>query len=446
MTTRDAFIAVNRFGLGARRGELADAAGDPRGWVAQQLSAPPSLPAQLAGLPSSAAKIAELLELRQQVKEAKDAARQKDLVKSRREAFIAEAGARTLAQINSEAPAVERLVAFWSNHFTVSVRKPILAGVVGAFEREAIRPHVTGRFSDLLIAVLRHPAILVYLDNAQSIGPNSTAGKRRERGLNENLAREVLELHTLGVNGGYTQADVREFAKMLTGWSIGRLKAGDAGRFTFYERAHEPGAKTLLGRRYEPAGAAEAEAALAALARHPATANHIAFKMARHFVADQPPEPLVAALAKTFLDTGGDLRAMTDGLLHAPQTWAEPFAKVKTPTEFVVSALRMTGFEGEPKTLVGALKLLGQMPFSAPSPAGWPDEGAKWVSAEALLQRAEFAMAVGRRAGDRLAADALLDGSIGPVAADATRAAVRRAPSRAEAVATLFACPEFQRR
>jgi uncharacterized protein (DUF1800 family) len=298
----------------------------------------------------------------------------------------------------------------------------------------------------LLVAVLRHPAMLVYLDNAQSIGPNSTAGKRRARGLNENLAREVLELHTLGVNGGYTQADVREFAKMLTGWSIGRLKAGDAGRFTFYERAHEPGAKTLLGRRYEAAGAAEAESALAALSRHPATARHIAFKMARHFVADQPPEPLVAALAKTFLDTDGDLRAMTDALLHAPQTWAEPFAKVKTPTEFVVSALRMTGFEGEPKKLVAALKLLGQMPFSAPSPAGWPDEGAKWVSAEALLQRAEFAMAVGRRAGDRLAADTLLDASIGPVAASATRSAVLRAPSRAEAVATLFACPEFQRR
>jgi uncharacterized protein (DUF1800 family) len=287
--------------------------------------------------------------------------------------------------------------------------------------------------------------MLAYLDNLQSIGPNSKAGKRREKGLNENLAREVLELHTLGVNGGYTQSDVREFARMLTGWSIG-LNGGEAGRFAFHPQAHDPGPKTLLGRRYDDAGVKEAETALAALARHPATANHIASKLARHFVSDQPPPALVAKLARTFLDTDGDLRAVTIAVLRSPETWAEPMPKVKTPNEFIVSALRATGFDGETKKLVAALRLLGQMPFAAPSPAGWPDEGSKWVSAEALLQRAEFAMALGRRIGGRLAADALLDESILPVASDATRAAVQRAPSRVEALATLFACPEFQRR
>lgn len=446
MTTRDAFIAVNRFGLGARRGELAEAAGDPRGWAAQQLSTAPALPQRLTKMPPSQTMIVELLEFRRQVKDAKDPERQKEMRKKMRETYIEEAAARTLAQVETRTPVVERLVAFWSNHFTVSVKKPILAGTVGAFEREAIRPHVTGRFADMLRAVMRHPAMLVYLDNAQSIGPHSVAGKRRERGLNENLAREALELHTLGVDGGYTQADVQEFAKMLTGWSIGRLNTGEAGRFNFYPRLHEPGAKTLLGRRYDEAGEAEADRALAELARHPATAKHVAFKMVRHFVADQPPAPLVAALAKTYLGTDGDLRAMTLALVQAQAAWTEPLAKVKTPNEFIVSALRVTGFDGEPQKVVGALRLLGQMPFSAPSPAGWPDEATKWISAEALLQRAEFAMALGRRVGDQLEAAALLDASIGPVAASATRSAVLRAPSRAEAVATLFASPEFQRR
>lgn len=444
--TQDAFIAVNRFGLGARRGELAEAAADPRGWVGQQLAAAPGLPAPLAGMRPSTAAIADLVEFRRIAKTDKDAGRKKEFRKKMRQAFIAEAGARTQAQIDTRTPVVERLVAFWSNHFTVSARKLILVGVVGAFEREAIRPHVTGRFVDMLLAVMRHPAMLAYLDNVQSIGPNSAAGRRREKGLNENLAREALELHTLGVDGGYTQDDVREFAKMLTGWSIGRPNGKDAGRFAFYARAHEPGAKTLLGRRYSEDGVAEAETALRELARHPATARHIARKMARHFVADLPPDALVDNLARTFLETEGDLGRMVQAIAAEPAVWSAPLAKVKTPNEFLVSTLRMTGYESEPLKLVGALRVLGQMPFTAPSPAGWPDEGSKWVSAEALLQRAEFAMAVSRRIGGRLSADALLADTIQPVASDATRLAVKRAPSRVEALATLFASPEFQRR
>ena len=446
MSTSEAFIAVNRFGLGAHRSELDQAKGDPRGWVEHQLSAAGAMPKELAALRPSRDAIRDLLTFRKKVKEQKDAAQQQEFRKKLRETFISEAGARTLAQIDSQTPVVERLVAFWSNHFTVSARKPLLVGAVGAYEREAIRPYVTGRFLDMLMAVMRHPAMLAYLDNIQSIGPNSRAGQRREKGLNENLAREALELHTLGVDGGYTQADVKEFARMLTGWSVGRLNGGDAGAFAFYPQAHDPGPKTLLGRRYEEAGIKEAETALAVLARHPATANHIALKLARHFVADQPPPALVTKLARTFLDTDGDLRAMAVTILRSPETWAAPLPKVKTPNEFLVSALRVTGFEGEPKKLVGALRLLGQMPFSAPSPAGWPDEGAKWVSAEALLQRAEFAMALGRRIGGALSPDVLLDQSILPVASSATRMSVARAPSRVEAVATLFACPEFQRR
>jgi len=446
MSTSEAFIAVNRFGLGARPGELDAAKGDPRGWVEQQLSASGSMPAQLAGFRPSREAIRDLLEFRRRFKEDKDVAAQKAFRKKLRESFVAEAGARTLAQIDSRTPVIERLVAFWSNHFTVSARKPLLVGVVGAYEREAIRPNVTGRFLDMLMAVMHHPAMLVYLDNAQSIGPNSRVGRRRDKGLNENLGREALELHTLGVDGGYTQADVREFARMLTGWSVGRLKGGGVGEFAFYPAMHDPGPKTLLGRRYEEGGITEAETALGVLARHPATAHHISLQLARHFVADQPPPALVKRLARTFLDTDGDLRALTIEILRSRETWAVSLPKVKTPNEFLVSALRVTGFEGETKKLVGALRLLGQMPFTAPSPAGWPDQGSKWISAEALLQRAEFAMALGRRLHGRLAPETMLDESILPVTSSATRTAIAQSPSRVEAVATLFASPEFQRR
>ncbi|MEM9683323.1 MAG: DUF1800 family protein, partial [Pseudomonadota bacterium] len=198
MTSRDAFIAVNRFGLGARSGELASVAGDPRGWISEQLDVTPSIPPQLASFPASATTIANFQAARKASKKSKDKSDLKTMRKSLRNAYVAEAAARTQVQIETETPAVERLVMFWSNHFTISIRKSSLVGVAGAFEREAVRPHVTGKFADMLRAVVRHPAMLVYLDNAQSIGPNSKAGRKRKRGLNENLAREILELHTLG--------------------------------------------------------------------------------------------------------------------------------------------------------------------------------------------------------------------------------------------------------
>lgn len=446
MTTRDAFIAVNRFGLGARPGEIAEASGAPRAWIEAQLAEGTRLPALLSRFPQSRHVIAEFRKTRREARQANDKTGLKAMRKSLRQGYIEEAAARTRVQIETRQPVIERLVAFWSNHFTVSVRKAMLAGIAGAYEREAIRPHVTGRFADLLVAVVRHPAMLIYLDNAQSIGPNSRAGQRRNRGLNENLARELLELHTLGVNGGYTQTDVREFAKILTGWSIAGPRQGNAGGFAFHDRAHQPGPKLFLGRRYAEGGEREGEAALAALARHPSTARHVAFKLVRHFVADRPPQALVQRLTKVFLDTDGDLGALMRVLVRSKEPWAEPLPKVKTPNEFLVSMLRATGFDGKPRKLLGELRLLGQMPYSAPSPAGWPDEAAKWVNPEGLLQRAELAVALARRGRGRFDAAGLLAETIGPVAAVSTRAAVRAAPDKVEAIATVFASPEFQRR
>ncbi len=443
---REAFIAANRFGLGARPGQLPTLASDPRGWLEAQIGAGSDpgadLPSALRGLPPARDAVAGFLEAR---RKGRDLAK---LIRRRaREDYLREAGLRTLAAIRSETPFRERLVAFWSNHFTVSVKRPILFGIAGGFEREAIRPHVTGRFADMLLAASRHPAMLLYLDNAQSFGPNSRAGRWRGKGLNENLAREILELHTLGVDGGYTQDDVRGLAKILTGWSLARPgKDADPGGFKFHRLAHEPGGKTLLGRRYRDAGVAEGEAALADLARHPSTARHIAFKLARHFIADDPPAAAVDRLAQVFRDSDGDLRAVSLALVRLSEPWQDPLAKLKAPQDLVVSTLRATDFQGDAERLVPALRLLGQAPWSAPSPAGWPDTAEGWAAPDALLKRIEFATAVAQRIGNRLDPRGLAQALMAPVAAPDTGTMIARAPSRSDGLTLLLASAEFQRR
>jgi uncharacterized protein (DUF1800 family) len=438
----EAFIAANRFGLGLRPGELGLRSGDPRGWLLGQLDGPQAPPPELDGLPSAGPKVAEFLRARKKKGDLAALVR-----RSFREDYMREAGQHSLAAVRSETPFHERLVAFWSNHFTVSVRKPVVAGIAGAFEREAIRPHVTGRFADMLLAVAKHPAMLLYLDNAQSFGPKSRAGRWLNKGLNENLAREVLELHTLGVDAGYTQDDVRNLAMILTGWSLARPgKDANPGGFKFHEKAHEPGDKSLLGRRYREAGVAEGEAALRHLARHPATAQHVATKLARHFIADEPPDSAVARLARVFLESGGDLAALARALVLLAEPWQAPLAKLKASQDLVVSTLRATGFAGETKKLVIALRLLGQTPWTAPSPAGWPDRAEDWASPDAVLKRVEFATAVAQRVGDRIDPRKLSHEVIGPVAQAETLATIARAPSRGDGLTLLLASREFQRR
>lgn len=443
MGAADAFIAVTRFGLGARPGDLERAAVNPAAWLKRQIATPAPLPAMLGDLPTGSARMADLLRARQRQG---DAGVQRVIRESFRDTYVREAAARLAAQVSSDTPFRERLVAFWANHFTVSVQRPPLRGLAGAFEREAIRPHVSGRFADMLAAVVRHPAMLVYLDNGQSIGPSSPIGLRRGRGLNENLARELLELHTLGVEGGYTQDDVRELAKLLTGWTLGRAEDADAGRFRFAPQIHEPGVKTLLGRRFAHGGANEGEEALAMLARHPSTARHIATKLARHFIADAPPARAVERLAGVFRDTDGHLGALAEALVEQPEAWDEPLPKLRTPHEFVVAALRATEFQGPGQTMLPALRTLGQPAFAAPSPAGWPDTADQWIGPEAVLRRAEWAMALGLRVAGFRDPGELYAATIAPVASRATTLAVARAPSAGEALALVFAAPEFQRR
>ena len=443
-TTPAAFAAA-RFGLGARPGELATIGHDPRGWVESQLQRPAPLPPALTGKPSSAEILAEVMEARANG----GAQRVGQLARENlRAVYLNEVAGRTQAAIDTDRPVFERLVQFWSNHFTVSVRgKPLLLGIPGAYEREAIRPHVLGRFEDMLRAVVEHPAMLVYLDNWQSIGPDSVGGRRRNKGLNENLAREIMELHTLGVNGGYSQADVTTFAKVLTGWTVTPLKGGDPGRFRFVPQIHEPGEKVLLGRRYPEGGKTEGDAVLHDLAHHASTARFVATKLARHFIADDPPPAAVERLARRFQETGGDLGAVTRTLATLPEAWPPSPTKIKTPNELVISAFRaLGGAPAEPNRLVQSLAVLEQPAFSAPSPAGWPDKAAEWIGPEAAMKRIEWVHALAAKwprdtAPLTLAADVLGDG-----VAPTTTLALEHAASARDGVAYVLLSPEFQRR
>jgi len=471
----DFAIAVNRFGLGARPGEL-ERIGQPREWLRGQLAggAPllddPALPSARDVLTGAAALLLERTAPRESAATgagdaaaASQRARQQQLAnrlpRYYRPIYVTDARARLLSAVSTERPFVERLVQFWSNHFAVSVDKVAVLGLAGALEREAIRPHVLGRFSELLLAVEKHPAMQLFLDNQSSVGPNSMfarrAGQRsREVGLNENLAREILELHTLGVDGGYTQADVTSLARVLTGWSINgvrgalrRLDAGPPGEFVFRPLVHEPGGQTVLGRRYAQEGVGQGEAVLRDLAAASATARHLATKLARHFVADEPPASLVQRLAGEFTRNGGDLAAVYRALIDAPEPWATATPKFKTPNDYVLSIYRGLDLPvPEGQQALSAFELLGQRQFSPGSPAGWPDRSVDWDGSAALLKRIEFADAMARRLGTTRDASALAPQLLGAVLSDDTRQSIARAANGVQALTLLLTAPEFMRR
>jgi uncharacterized protein (DUF1800 family) len=487
MLRQDAAIAANRFGLGARPGDSRAIGTDARDWLLAQLG--PAAANATAGRPESARVLAEVRELRvarEVAAQARASVERRPMGENTptapqpviderairefgefvRERYLEQTVERHRLAITSDRPFVERLVHFWSNHFAVSADKQPLAAIAGHYEQEAIRPHVIGRFYDLLLAAERHPAMIFYLDNQASMGQQSQAAgfvrrnRGRELGLNENLAREILELHTLGVDGGYTQADVTELAKVLTGWSIGGKlgegrgralaqlagDAGDPGEFHFRPLMHEPGAKTILGQRYRERGVEEGEDVLRALAAHPSTARHLAIKLARHFVADEPPPQLVERLTRTYIDSDGDLESVYRTLVESSESWREPLAKFKTPSEFVISAYRSLGAVPEDlRPITAFLTQAGQRTYAPGSPAGWPDTAASWNGGDALLKRIEFATAAGRRIGDRV--DALtLAGEVLGALGEHTTIGIRGAESGAQALALLLSAPEFQRR
>jgi uncharacterized protein (DUF1800 family) len=364
--------------------------------------------------------------------------------------FRAEALARLQRATLADCGFVERLVAFWSNHFCISANKGGLARMwAGSFEREAIRPYVLGRFGDMLRAVEQHPAMLFFLDNQQSLGPDSRAGLNRNRGLNENLAREIMELHTLGVGGGYTQDDVTSLARIITGWTYaGRQgQLGAPGTFVFNANAHQPGAQRVMGKIYEANGVAQGEAVLADIARHPSTAKFIATKFARHFVADDPPPALVARLQDGFVKSDGDLRALANVLLDSNEAWQAPMTKLRSPYEFVVAGGRLLArIPEDPGRYLNHLNVLGQPLWSPAGPNGFPDSNAAWAAPEGIKLRLDISAQIASRLADSIDPRDLLELVAADAASPDTRRAIERAESRQQALALLLMSPEFQRR
>jgi uncharacterized protein (DUF1800 family) len=470
----NAAIAVTRFGLGARPGELAAAQADPQAWLTDQIRRDRAEQPQ-AALPDSAACVAEFVNYQMRVGAMKRESMPTEGPDVLRDYMMAQHGdsplqaerraaakpllqgvqdeifARTLIGAATPSPFRERWTLFWSNHFTVATTKLESAVVAGAFEREAIRPFAFGRFEDMLVASSTHPGMLLYLDQARSAGPDSPAGRRRQMGLNENLAREILELHTLGADAGYTQNDVTEFARALTGYSIGgpHDPADRMGRFIFREPLHEPGARSVMGRNYPDGGEHQARAVLADLAADPHTAAHIARKLAIHFVADDPPPQLVEHLRTRFLDSGGDLAAVASALIAAPQAWEPQPRKFKTPNEFLLSSYRAAGVlpQDVAKDVVQPLTALGQRPFAAPQPNGWSDVESDWAAPDALVKRLAWASRFAAAHAPAVAApvDAAA-AALGTQLSESLRTAIARAESRVEAFTLLLMSPEFQRR
>jgi uncharacterized protein (DUF1800 family) len=364
--------------------------------------------------------------------------------------FRAEALARLQRGIIADCGFAERLVVFWSNHFCISANKGGPARMwAGSFEREAIRPHVLGRFGNMLKAVEQHPAMLFFLDNQQSLGPDSRAGKNRNRGLNENLAREILELHTLGVGGGYTQDDVTSLANIITGWTYaGRLgQLGEPGSFVFNANAHQPGAQRVMGKIYDATGVAQGEAVLADIARHPSTAKFIAGKFARHFVADDPPPALVARLADVFAKTDGDLKALATALVDSDDAWKAPLSKMRSPYEFLVATGRLlVQIPNDPGRYIGALNTLGQPLWAPAGPNGFPDGNAAWAAPEGIKLRLDISAQIASRLADGVDPRDLLELVAADAASSETRRTIERAESRQQALALLLMSPEFQRR
>jgi uncharacterized protein (DUF1800 family) len=465
---KEAALALHRFGVGPRTGSIVAIASDPRGALLAELDKPGAGQIANPDLPSSGAANRAVFEYNAErtanQKRARREAEQTAMANSEKEnamaaaaeppakpeevplprqLFLQDARARIDAALNAEIGFVERLVWFWSNHFCVNQDKTVMAG---AYEREAIRPFVLGRFRDMLLAAEAHPAMLLYLDNAQSVGPNSVAGINRDRGLNENLAREILELHTLGVRTVYTQDDVTNFAKVLTGWTI-LPTASDpnhGGEFVYIKRAHEPGPQTVIGNTYPQAGTEQGRAVLADLARHPATARHIATKMARHFIADDPPPTLVDQLTQRFLDTEGDLKEMAKAILAAPESWQPERAKMKRPGEWLVAVLRATGLPGDVVRLTGGMALLGEPLWRPPAPKGFSDDNAAWL--DGLAQRLDIANTFAQRVGGSIDAEAIAETALGPLASAETRRAITSAESKPQALTFVLMAPEFQRR
>ncbi len=443
----NARIAFQRFGLGAKKSSFARVAANPLAALIREVNTPGIAKLNSRKLPSykkAAALSATSFDLAERTRSRELAAR---------------VGKHTKVDIGF----VERLVIFWSNHFSMSVNKSsAVRGTIGQLERSVIRKHVLGRFSDMLLGVIQHPAMISFLDNADSVGPNSRYGRDRGAGFNENLAREVMELHTLGSGGGYTEEDVTAFAKILTGWSYVREWEADnrynggnnrnRGRFIYRKTWHEPGPITLRGKTYPAVGMKQAKMALLDLANSPATAEHIAFKLVRHFITDEPTPAMVDPIKNVFIATGGNLRQVALALLNLPEAFSEPLTKIRTPYELAIAHLRALNLRYRDDdywwVFAGPMYAMNNMVWECPTPEGYADESLRWLDPDGMTLRLDTAQAIGWSYGRRYRgnvaklANALYDSALSPE----TRQRVAQAGSKYSAITMLICSPEFQRR
>lgn len=477
-------IAQDRFGLGAHPDQRVE--GDPRDWLIAQMRRYDPAPAVIAAQPSSKEVLIRQIDYRAErgamrqeaqkrraesmsadgepmMEDAQEALSRRQL----REPYTNGATARVSAALSTDAPFVERMVHFWANHFAVSADKGTVTPLAASYEFEAVRPYVLGSFKNLLTAAVLHPAMLNYLDQAQSIGPGSEMaarfanrrranGNARELGLNENLAREILELHTLGVRSGYSQDDVTEFARALTGWTItgftrganGRNSAENPGEVIFADRLHEPGARTILGKRYGEDGPRQSLAIIDDLAKSPLTARFLATKLARHFVADVPPESMIARLEQAYLKSDGDLPTVYQALITAPEPWASPNAKFRNPWDWTIASLRAVGLDEMPgrRAALNTFQQLGMPVWQPGSPAGFADLASEWAGPGALIARVEFAQQIAERVGDRIDARKVAEGLLADKLDAETVQAISRSESPSTGLALMIASPEFMRR
>lgn len=446
----EAALAATRFAMGAAPGDIAEAKQDPREWLRMQLI-PPLFDQALPDSTEALALHAKFRAIKRRLKDSGSMAGNVNAMTLKKarpnqyfNRYVHDAVSRSITAENSLA---WRLLDFFSNHFSVTANNALMKFLAPTLEREAIAVNLSGRFDNMLIAVISHPAMLIYLNNEQSFGPSSRIGKRNaRRGLNENLAREILELHTLGVNGGYTQQDVIELAKAISGWSVRRKnEKTDRQGFVFRARGHEPGKRILLGRKYNSGGIDQGRAILRDLAVHPSTARFVSTKLARHFISDAPAETLVEKMTKRWLATGGDIREVVITLIDSPEAWQATQQKYKTPRELLISAGRAAGpGRLSPRASLVSLTELGQKPFSAGSPAGYGDTAADWDGADALHARIEWAAQFSKRS--RRNAIEMAEQSLGALMSKDTRRAILRAESQQQARTLLVMSPEFQRR
>ena len=487
-------IATNRFGLGAIPGQLGSQlggqfagqtggiTGDPKTWLLRQTVRPELALIAQPGLPNSAQAFRNFLDYAQIRRDARRVARSPappDMTNmadmnpietapndvARAAAFGArsigmEMDARITHALKTPAPFLERWTLFWSNALTMAAKNLQTVQFPGPYEREAIRPHVLGKFSDLLKSSVLHLGMLVYLDQIRSFGPTSPAAalsarrpQGRSLGLNENLAREILELHTLGADGGYTQNDVTQFAYALTGWTVHGLRNArptggqELGSVIFVPALHEPGTRTIMGQDFGANGANQARDILDWLARQPQTARRIAKAVATHFVSDTPPASLTDRLAQVFMRTEGDLQALAQALINSPEAWQPEAQKFKTPYEFLLSTLRASGTkEVSAAALRDTFQQLGQPPWRAPSPKGWPDTTDKWASPDAILKRVDWSNLAAEVISETMSPTAFAQAALGESLTPATRLAVSRAQDARQGIVLILMSPEFQRR